>query len=454
MKKTWIPSSLDPSLSKYMALLASIEQGVAEGTLRPGDKLPSNREISEFFGVTVATVSRAMGEAARRGLVEGRVGSGTFIRETRTAANATDTIDLSLNTLPAAVVADVLQGAMGKLAPDALHDSLFSYHSYLPSAAHRQVAAGWIGAAGQWPDPDSLLCTTGVHQGLLASFRALLKPGDRAVCEALTYTGIKRIAEYSNVQLIGARCDEDGVVPEAVEEALERSGARVVILTPTMHNPTTATLSLERRLALAAILRKHDAMLIEDGVNVPLANDGLPLLATLVPERTFYLTGFSKCVASGFRLGYAVVPPAYVGPFHEALVSTQWIGPGFYLALAESMLTDGSAQRCIERHRNEARERLARIRPALPGMREPNTAGYHVWVPAASGMLVDDFCTQALQAGVRLSPGSHFAIAGSSAPAGYRVSIGTVASGAELGAAAARLASVTGELPRAIGTLI
>jgi len=454
MNNAWIPEIRDPNTSKYMALVASIEQAIANGVLRPGDKLPSNREISEQFGVTVATVSRAMGEAVRRGLVEGRVGSGTFVCDTKAAAPRSDIADLSLNTLPTAVVGELLSKAMAKLPADAMQEGLFSYHSYIPSPAHRQLAAEWINTSGEHPDLSQLLCTTGVHQGLLAAFRSLLRPGDRAICEGLTYTGIRRIAEYANVELVGAQCDDGGVIPESVEEMLARSSARVVVLTPTMHNPTTATLSLERRQSLASLLRKYDAILVEDGVNVPLANDGLPTLAALAPDRVLYLTGFSKCVASGFRLGYAAVPDRLLGQFHEALVSTQWIGPGVYTTLAHTILADGIVARCIDRHRTEARERMNLARSMLAGMSEPQSAGYHAWVPVASAGHVDDLCARALQAGVRISPGSHFAVAGTPAKAGYRVSLGTIASQEELARALALLARVSDVPSAAFATLI
>ncbi|QHE91513.1 aminotransferase class I/II-fold pyridoxal phosphate-dependent enzyme [Pandoraea fibrosis] len=456
MNNKWIPETRDPNTPKYLTLVTSIENAITSGALRPGEKLPSNREISEEFGVTVATVSRAMGEAARRGLVEARVGSGTFVCNAfdATPQHENAVADLSLNTLPTSVVNGALAKAMSRLASETLQESLFSYRSYVPSHHHRQLATQWLAASSPSAVPSRMLCTAGVHQGLLAAFKTLLRPGDRAVCEALTYTGIKRIAEYANVELVAAQCDDNGVIPESVDEVLKRTKAKVVVLTPTMHNPTTATLSLARREALVKIVRAHDAMLIEDGVNVPLANDGLPTLTSLMPDRSLYLTGLSKCVASGFRLGYALVPDVYFNVFHEALVSTQWIGPGVYATLAESILADGSLAECIELHRKESLARARLARKFIPAVRETESVGYHVWVPVATVGQVNDFCTRALQAGVRVSPGPHFAVAADSTQIGYRISLGTVGARDDLERALRVLASISNVPDTTFATLI
>ncbi len=454
MKPAWTSPLPDVGGAKYLAVVASIERGISEGQLRPGDKLPSNREIGELFGVTVATVTKAMGEAVRRGIIEARVGSGTFVRDIGSVKVHEEAADMSLNTLPAGIVDDLLRKAMSRIPAAKLHENLFSYRSYIPSDQHRSVAAAWVSQFGLHARPGNLLFTTGVHQGLLAAVRTVLKPGDKAICEQLTYTGIKRIAEYANIELVGAACDEQGVRPEAVEDAFRGTGAKVLIVTPTLQNPTTATLPVGRREELAELARKHGATIIEDGVSVPLAYDGTAPLASLAPERTIYLTGLSKCVASGFRLGCAVIPDKLVGAFHEALVSTQWIGPGIYSELAVIMLESGEIAKCIDLHRDEAGKRAAMARAILPGVRDVQIPGYHVWVDMTPGASVEDFSTRALQAGVRVSPASHFAVSNADRIAGYRVSLGAISSRVDFENALGRLAAVDGEALKAFATLI
>lgn len=454
MKKKWRPVIRDSSGPKYLALVESLEADVANGALSTGDRLPSHRQLGEMFGVTIATITKAMNEASRRGIIEARVGSGTFIRERRTEEGTADAIDLSINILPNNVVADLLGEALAKISSGRLCRNLFDYSSYASSTLDRQAGATWIAQFGTKVRPENLLLTNGVHQGLLAAFGALLSTGDTAICEPLTYTGIKRIADYRGVRLIGAECDGQGLIPDSVERELGRSGAKVLVVTTVAQNPTTATLAAERRQALADICRKYDAWIVEDGVNIPLANDGIPSIANMAPERTVHLTGFSKCIASGFRLGYAAVPERLFTPFHDALVSTQWIGPGFYSKLAAVMFANGMIEQCISRHREEASARFALASRILAGIRKTDFPSYHAWISVSAGSSAEDFFSRALRAGVRISPGSHFATSPADPPGGYRISLGACASRAELEVALYRLAAIGDGPPTAHDTVI
>lgn len=454
MKGKWRPAARDSRGPKYLALVESIEADIADGVLGAGDRLPSHRELGDMFGVTIATVTKAMSEAARRGIVEARVGSGTFIRVRRPEGRSADAIDLSLNILPTEVVADLLAEAVARMSSAQLCRDLFDCSSYASSVQHRQLGAAWIAQFGTRVQPDKLLLTNGVHQGLLAAFGALLPTGETAICEPLTYTGVRRIADYRGVRLIGAECDEQGLTPDSVERELVRSGALVLIVTTVTQNPTTATLAAERRQALADICRKHDAWIVEDGVNIPLAHDGVPSIADMAPERTIHLTGFSKCIASGFRLGYAVVPERMLAPFHDALVSTQWTGPGFYSELAAVMFANGMIEQCISRHREEATARFALASRILAGVRAAALPSYHAWVTTASDWSAEDFSARAQRVGVRISPGSHFATSPADAPRGYRIGLGACASRAELELALNRLAAIGGGTSIAYDTVI
>lgn len=424
MKKKWNPTLGEGGGAKYLALVESLEAGIASGELKPGDRLPSQRELGDMFGVTIATVTKAMAEAARRGIIEARAGSGTFIRERGAERSEPDTVDLRTNILPTEIVADILSEAVAQLSSERLCQELFNYASYASSDEHRKLGAAWIAKFGNPVRPELLLLTNGVHQGLLAAFGALLSAGETAVCEPLTYTGIRRIADYRGVRLVGAQCDAGGLVPDSVEHELRRTGAKVLIVTTVMQNPTTATLTAERRRALADICRRNDTWIIEDGVNIPLANDGIEPIAALAPERTIHLTGFSKCVAAGFRLGYASIPERLFGAFHDALVSTQWIGPRFHSELAATMFANGMIEQCLSRHREEATTRIAIARRILGGIGQTHAPTYHLWVAAPPGWSAEDFCSHALRAGVLVSPPTHFATSLMDLPAAYRMSLG------------------------------
>ena len=435
---------------KYLSLVDAIEHEMTSGIWKAGDRLPSNRDLGSRFNVTIGTVSKAMAEAVRRGLVATRVGSGTYVREDAfsnrdaTGAGLPASVDLALNTLPTSIVKEVLKASLERHSTSRLAEDMFAYSVAYRHTGHQAAASQWFASMGARVAPSSILLTIGVHQGLIAALHTLLAPGATAVCEELTYTGIKRIAAQRGVVLRGARMDADGLVPQEVEKALRDSGAKVLVVTTNLQNPTTASLSLERREQLVAICRKADAFIVEDGVNGPLSGDSLPSLHTLAPERTVHLTGFSKCIASGFRLGYAAMPDALLERFHDSLMGTQWIGPGFFASFLATMQQDGALQRCIALHRAEASWRQNLLRSSIPGSVVGSTPCYHAWLQPPAGMASAEFCLEAFNAGIQLSAGEHFAIAADNEheqpPLGYRLSLGACEGRAELTAALQRLA--------------
>jgi len=428
-KKSWAASIPSDASPKYIALADAIGRAIEAGYLNSGDRLPTNRELSQLFNVTIATVTKGMAVASRRGLITAQVGNGTFVADRSARRLDIEAMDLSLNVVPQTVVSGELSRLLDTLNACAVHDSLFGYGSYLPSETHSRLAVEWMRSFGVDTKSSGPLLTTGVHQGLLASFLALLKPGESAICEDLTYTGIRRIAGFRGVRLQGVALDEEGMLPDQLEEHLKKGDARVVILTPTLHNPTTATMSLERRRAIAALCRQHDAYLIEDGVNMPIAGELHPPVASLIPDRAILLTGYSKCVASGFRLGYAIVPAQLQQVFLEGLVSMQWTGPHLYSKLAENMLREGLIGQFAAAHRAEAALRYELALQYLPTIRAVDKHAYHAWVDCRNRATTENFAIQALRRGVKVSPAAHFSVAADSgsATSGYRISLGSCA---------------------------
>jgi len=454
----WTPATPKENTPKYLALVDSIEQAIASGALKPDERLPTNRELSQLFDVTIATVTKAMAVAARKGLIVAQVGSGTFVRgaAAQAAAVPAEPLDMSLNILPDGVVEKELQTLLQSQAPAALVHGMFGYGTYVPRPEHARRVASWMAEFGAQSRLENLLLTVGAHQGLMAAFHVLLSPGQTAICEELTYTGIKRIANYRDITLLGVACDEHGMLPDSLEEKLRTSAAKVVVATPALHNPTTATLPDERRRAIARLCRKYEAYLIEDGINMPLWGEPLPTIASHIPERAIFLTGYSKCVASGFRLGYATTPPNLQNAFHEALVSTQWTGPRLYADLADQLLAEGLVARCTDAHRKEARQRYDLASRILTGVRRCATPGYHAWIDAPGGQQGEDFALLALRHGVRVSPAAHFAVSpgGASPLASYRISLGASDDRAEIERALRILAGIGTHHPTSGSTLI
>ncbi len=409
---TW---KLDPSPGKpkYQALADAIAAEIAAGRLRPGDRLPTQRDIAERLGVTISTVTRAIGEAARRGHVSARTGSGTFVADPAQATlpPGQHAIDLSLNALPDAVAKPYLDQALEALAAERRGDLLFGYQPVAGTERHRQALARWLGRRGGFgAEPEGIAVTHGTQHALAACLAALTSPGDPVLCERWAYTGIRRLAEAAGVRLTGVAMDAHGLLPEDLATKLRATGARMLICSAAGQNPTAATMPLERRREVLAVCHAHDALVVEDDIYGRLVSDPVPPLAELDPRRVVYANSVSKSLASGMRLGMVLAPPACQARIRDALVTHAWVAPSFYAELFARMMEDGSAEDCLRAQKKEASRRQAMARSCLGADATADIAGYHLWLPVPAPWRIEDATAGLADAGVRVSPANHFAV--------------------------------------------
>lgn len=425
---------------RYRALADAIEAAIASGALPEGTRLPPQRELAFHLSLTVGTVSRGYALAEERGLLTAEVGRGTFVR--RRAAPPPRTphgrsgkvhalagldhglIDLTINT-PDRGFGPALAPVLDDLARqrgDRLAD-LLSYTQRAGLREHREAAAAWIARSQVAADPDRTIITGGAHQGLLAALRTLTRPGDAVLTEALAYGGLQSIATSLNLHLEPVALDEQGLIPEALDEACETSGARVLATNPTLHNPTTVTTPPRRREALAEIVRRHDLMLVEDDVYGLLQRTAVLPYERLVPERTVFVTSVSKTLAPGLRVGFIHCPQdrfdAILATKHALFLSQPAMNAEVFARAAAS----GVADQVLASHRLEGERRQALARALLPEARIPDDPAFHAWLPLPSPWRGSDFVAAAEDLGIALAPGEAFATGRGHAPPAVRLSL-------------------------------
>jgi DNA-binding transcriptional MocR family regulator len=441
----WLPDLAASSRPAYLAIADAIADAVRLGQLRPGQLLPTHRLLADLLGVNVSTATRAYKEAARRRLVGGEVGRGTYVLAVASEAAIFalehrpegGVIDLSTNMPPVSARDADLTSAFEGLGP-ADGARLLHYPGPGDALVHRDAARHWLRRRGVEADSESILVCAGAQHamdtalGLFAEFEEVL-------CEALVYPGLNAVARHVRRRLHPIPMDGEGIVLELFEQAC-RGGARLAVLSPTLHNPTTTTMSLERRRRLVGIARRWDAVIIEEDVYGLLAADAPPPLAALAPERVVYLTGLSKTVAPGLRIGYLVFPPGLRGRLRDTEHHTTWYVSPISTALATRWLTDGTAWRRLLAQRSElaARNRLcARHLGRFDWRGTPQCP--HVWLAAPPGGS-EQFARRALAEGVVVVPASVFAAGRSVAEDGIRISIGAATDRASLSEGLSRLA--------------
>jgi DNA-binding transcriptional MocR family regulator len=428
----WMPQLKGKKGPRYLAIAEALAEDLAAGTLSEGSRLPTHRDLAERLGVTVGTVSRAYAEAARRGLVSGEVGRGTFVRGTADAGGedtaAEGLVDLGQNHPPDPVTQPhraALLAALAHLTARRDVGRLLDYPAAGGNAADREAGAAWIARAGVEAAPGDVLVCTGSQHGLTVVLATLLGPGDLLLTESLTYAGVKAVAGLLHLRLRGLPIDAQGLRPEALEDACREGGAKALYLIPTHHNPTTAVMPEARRREVVAIARAHGLAIVEDDVHGLLPEERPRPIAALAPERSYYLTSTSKTLAPGLRIAYVAAPPAMVPRLTASLRATTWAVAPLTAAVASAWIRDGTADALLRARREEARARQAIARARLAGADvETKPEAYYLWLRLPEPWRRDSFAAEARARGVLVTSAEAFAVGREPAPHAVRLCLG------------------------------
>jgi DNA-binding transcriptional MocR family regulator len=431
----WRPDLTGRDGPRYLAIAEALAEAVAEGALPPGSRLPTHRELADRLGVTVGTVSRAYGEAARRGLVAGEVGRGTFVRGgavDEVPEEPEQTIDLAQNHPPPPTSRPeraALANSLASITGRADFGRLLAYPAAGGNPEDREAGAAWIGRAGVSAAPDHVLVCTGSQHGLTVVLATLLQPGDLLLTEALTYAGLKPVLGLLHLRVAGLPVDGDGLRPDAFEQACRRGGARVLYTIPTHHNPTTAIMPLERRREIAAIAERHGVTVVEDDVHGLLPENRPVPLAELAPERTCFLTSTSKTLAPGLRIAYVLAPAPMVPRLTDSLRATTWAVAPLTAAVASSWIVSGTADAILAARRGEARARQDLAREILGGADfDAQPEAYYIWLRLPEPWRRDTFAAVLRARGVALTAADAFAVGRGPAPHAVRLCLGAARS--------------------------
>lgn len=435
----WLPNLEGRRGPVYRAIADAIDEGVLNGTLRAGARLPPHRDLADHLGVTVTTITRAYAEAARRGLTSGQVGRGTFIRgtEPEDLGNDTGLLDLSINIL-------MPDQEVARLEARLFQRRVLPWTQllgYIPSRGHlrhRQAMAAWLARGGLVVDPDRLVLTGGAQHAIAASFMAVLKAGDLLLVEDLTYSGARMLAQQLQLRVRGVAMDAEGLKPDALEQACRSSRARVLYCMPRLQNPTSAIMPERRRRQIAAIAQRYRLTVIEDDVYGFLSPERSPL-AAMIPEQTVYVTSLSKSLFPGMRLGCVVAPPVILEKIAQTVWTTMIMASPIGADLLSGWIEDGTAARIADWKRHEVAARHQMARRLLRDERiqtHPNSP--HLWLSLPTRWSVDAFVAQARSRGVVLNGAGSFAVTDNH-PRAVRVCIGTPRTRAGLEQALARV---------------
>lgn len=363
------------------AIAASVERGIEQGALRPGDPLPAVRSLARQLQVSPTTVNSALGELRSRGLIVTRPRSGARVgwRPPVTgpwlgAAPPPGVRDLAGGN-PDPQLLPPLKPFLRRLDPPR---QLYGGEPVLPALgelAAAELSEAGIAAAG-------LAVVSGALDGIERALQARLRPGDLVAVEDPGFAGLFDLLRALGLALRPVPIDAEGMLPESLGEALAE-GAAAVVINPRGQNPTGASLSPRRARQLRAVLGRHPAaMLVEDDHLGPIA--GAPRLSLTAGRRRWAAArSVAKSLGPDLRLAVLAGDEQTLARVRgRQSVGPQWVSH-LLQGLAAAMWADAGVAEALRRAEETYAERREALLAALAqrGIEARGAAGINVWVP-------------------------------------------------------------------------
>jgi DNA-binding transcriptional MocR family regulator len=435
----WPPTPESLQRPAYRSLARAVVSAIAAGELRPGDRLPTHRDLARRLGLSVQTVSRAYEALIRADVIAGEVGRGfreigevvrprAALSVARAGRAIIDCSILSpaVGDMHTMAMQEALAGLAGDLEGGLAPESLSSFRPRLAMQAHAERAVTWLQRCKLETRADLVLPTNGSTPAMTVALMTAAAHGDLVVTEEIGHHTLKALTHYLGLRLAGLACDNEGIRPDAFASACEADDARVLYVMPAGNNPMALTMGPERRAALVEIARRHDVAIVENDALGPMEPDRPAPIAALAPERTFYFTGMTKCLLPALRMGYLVVPEKQLtGAFGRHLV-TNWVASPLIAEIASRWIADGTAERLLQWQRRALLRRNVLVRRRFEGLAyHGNPRGLHVWLPLPPGWDEASFVNSLRLRGVAVAPGSAFDTGPRPAPhQGVRICLG------------------------------
>ncbi|MGC4043948.1 MAG: PLP-dependent aminotransferase family protein [Armatimonas sp.] len=430
----------------YESVADRITQLIAQGTFRAGERIPSVRQLSRQFQVSITTVLEAYRLLENRGTIEARPQSGYYVRasfplaleEPQISRPPIEPTPVSLGELAVQILRDMgdpsrLQLGAALPHPDVLQleklnralarvarrgDRMGSVYEMPPGyEALRLQIARRLTLAGCALAPSQIVITSGCQEAIYLCLRAVCEPGDTVAIESPIFYGVLQAIESLGLKALEIPTHpRDGISLEALTNAVETVSVKACVVVSNYNNPLGSRIPDENKRKLVELLAARDIPLIEDDNYGELSFDtARPMVAKAFDTNGLVLlcASFSKTLAPGYRIGW-VAPGRYQAKVERLKVACNLatsMPP--QLALAE-YLEGGGYDHHLRRVRRIYAQHTARMAQAIGEYFPPGTrvtrpgGGFVLWVELRPHIDSVALYEQALRAGITLAPGPLF----------------------------------------------
>ncbi|MBS1564615.1 MAG: PLP-dependent aminotransferase family protein [Bacteroidetes bacterium] len=433
----------------YARIVQQIEQQIVRQVLKPGDKLPSVRTLSDEQGVSLSTAGKAYAELENRGLIEAKSKSGYYVRriperklagrsqriqkqlEQASAAEMiatvhehlaeADVLRLSLSTPPLSLLP---QEKLNKSMMEALRNSTNAQLQYeqVPGnpELRRQIAKQAFNWGGRVTEQD-VVTTQGCMEALVFCLRALTKPGDVVAIESPAYFGIFNIIHHMGLQVLEIPVDPDtGIDIDFLQKAMDTTDIRACLFVTSFSNPAGSCMPDARKKALVELLTAKKIPLIEDDIYGDLYfGEQRPRTCKSFDKEGWVLlcSSVSKSLAPGYRVGWCMP-----GRFKELFIRIKQMhtissASPTQAAIAHFFATgryDLHMRRLRKALQTQCRQYTDAILRYFPAGTKPSRpkGGYTLWIEMDTGINAIDVYQRAIAQKISIAPGQLFSTDG------------------------------------------
>ncbi|HEY4371007.1 MAG TPA: PLP-dependent aminotransferase family protein [Burkholderiales bacterium] len=435
---------LDPAAAApfYRQVYGRFLDAIASGILKPGDRIPSARALSQELGLARGTIETAYSLLAAEGYIQALGQAGTIVTPgLKTRAPARMPKPPAAESAPSFRPDSVLPFQMGLPALDAFPRKIWArlgasrVRAMQPAdmahpevcglpALRTQIAAYLRVSRGIACAPAQVFVTSGYRHTIALIAQALLQAGDRVWLENPGYPPTRELLGHLRITAVPVPVDQDGMV---VADGVRRAPrARAAVVTPAHQSPLCVSLSLTRRWALLDWAAQNSAWIIEDDYDgeYRYASRPLPALKSLDREgRVLYAGTFSKVLFPGIRLAYLVVPEAQVERFEAIVQAFAGGSPALMQSIVAAFIEEGHFARHIQRMRKLYAGRRESTAAGLAGvlgkhMRiEPQPGGMHLILRLRGGRADRPLAARMRAAGLYAEALADWTTGGRAAPA-------------------------------------
>ena len=281
----------------------------------------------------------------------------------------------------------------------------------------RERFAAEMATRGVACNTPNILITTGSQQALDLIGKVFLNPGDCVLTETPTYLAAIQAFQAYGVRFVSAVTDENGLVPESLEEIITRERPKILYTIPNFQNPTGVTLSAARRQQILEIAARHRMVIVEDDPYGKLryaGTDIAPIKASDAENQVIYVSTVSKTVTPGLRIGWVTAHESILQHLIVAKQAADLHASNLDQRIVERYFADFDNQQHIERIRQTYGARFTCMNQALE---EFMPAGFHwtlpqggmfLWVTCPSHLSTQQMLPKAIERKILFVPGRDF----------------------------------------------